>query len=97
LAHHTVNGATKADREPDDPCAMLSNIERERVYRVRKAVAEGNYDVSADALATKLIESMLNFAIAAQCQTHTLYRPKWRRRCSTGQRRLFNAHVPKKP
>jgi hypothetical protein len=45
--------------EPKDPWAMLSDLERERVYRVRKAVAEGTYDVSAGALAAKLIQSML--------------------------------------
>jgi Anti-sigma-28 factor, FlgM len=49
------------DMEPKDPCVMLSDVERERVYRVRKAVAEGTYEVSADALAATLIQSMLEF------------------------------------
>jgi hypothetical protein len=44
-----------------DPCAMLSDVECEKVYRVRKAVAEGTYNVSTEALAARLIQAMLGF------------------------------------
>jgi hypothetical protein len=37
----------------------LPDLERERLYRVKKAVAEGTYAVSADALAARLLDSML--------------------------------------
>jgi hypothetical protein len=45
--------------EPIDPFAQLPDVERERLYRVKKAVAEGTYAVSVDALAAKLLDSML--------------------------------------
>lgn len=45
--------------EPIDPYAQLPDVERDRLYRVKKAVAEGTYDVSVDALAAKLLDSIL--------------------------------------
>jgi hypothetical protein len=45
--------------EPIDPFAQLPDVERGRLYKVKKAVAEGTYAVSADALAAKLLDSML--------------------------------------
>jgi urate oxidase len=44
-----------------NPLAPPTDTERERLDRIRKAVADGTYEVSAEALATKLLQSMSEF------------------------------------
>jgi hypothetical protein len=59
LAYHSRKGGAKSDMEPIDPFAQSSEEGRERLYRIKKALAEGTYAVDADALAAKLLHSML--------------------------------------
>jgi hypothetical protein len=42
-----------------DPHAELADAERERLEAIRKAVAAGTYYVTAEAVASKMIEAML--------------------------------------
>jgi Anti-sigma-28 factor, FlgM len=54
---------------PRERYVHLSDVERERLYRIKKAVAEGTYNVSADALAETLLESMLECHADGSTQT----------------------------
>jgi hypothetical protein len=42
-----------------DPYAGVTDAERERLDAIRKAVAAGTYYVSAEAIASKIMEAML--------------------------------------
>jgi hypothetical protein len=44
-----------------DPYAGLTDAERERLEATRKAVAAGTYYVTAEAVASKIIKTMLGF------------------------------------
>jgi Anti-sigma-28 factor, FlgM len=57
-----------------DPHEELSDAERERLDAIRTAVAAGTYYVSAEAIASKIIEDMLDPGIAVGARYKRLFR-----------------------
>jgi anti-sigma28 factor (negative regulator of flagellin synthesis) len=51
--------AQESGRQPSDSESPIDEARREKVEKLKKAVADGTYNVSAEEVANKLIEHML--------------------------------------
>jgi hypothetical protein len=56
---------------PKNQGIPLTDEDRERLYIIRKAIAAGTYQISADDVAAKLILSMLEFVDASSSSETT--------------------------
>ena len=54
-----IREAQESGKQPSDSAPLSEDARREKIESLRKAVADGTYNVSAEEVARKLIEHML--------------------------------------